>query len=341
MYLNILPLVAFIKTLTFNKLYNGFLLRLSYYFSRLLKRQILWGKPESLSVEPTNLCNLKCPECPSGTNNLNRPRLFLSEPIYKTLIDDNKKHLSYLQLYFQGEPFMHPKLCEFISYAVKRKIFVTTSTNGHFLTTDNCKKIIEAGLQQLIISIDGTTQDVFKKYRVGGSLDQVINGIKNLNQAKTNSRKKLPHIAIQFVVFKHNEHQVKMVKELAKKLRITDVRLKTAQIEDYENGNELMPQNPKYARYSKTESGKYVLKRKAKFKCFRVWNASVVSAEGDVLPCCFDKEAKYKYGNLEEHTLNILWKGSKARTFKARVWENPKQFDICRNCTEGLSRTWF
>lgn len=333
--------IAFLKTSTLRKLINGLMLRTSYYLSILLKKQIIWGKPESLSVEPTNLCNLKCPECPSGNDSLNRPRLFLSESVYKSLIDDGRKYLSYLQLYFQGEPFMHPKISDFIAYAVKRKIFVTTSTNGHFLTPENCKKIVDSGLHQLIISIDGTTQSVFEKYRVGGSLDQVISGIRNLQRAKKESKNKLPHIAIQFVVFKQNEHQIKDIKELARQLNIADLRLKSAQIEDFKNGSDLMPKNEKYNRYSKTSGGNYTLKRKSDFKCFRVWTGSVVSAEGDVLPCCFDKEAKYKYGNLNGSTLLNVWKNPTAKDFKSMVWNNPKQIDICQNCTEGLSKTWF
>lgn len=332
---------TFIKTLTVKKCFNSALLRFSYWLSKIVGKQFVWGNPESLSVEPTNLCNLKCPECPSGTNNLNRPRLFLSLNVFKNIIDECYKNLVYLQLYFQGEPFMHPKMGEFISYACKRNIFTSTATNGHFLTTDNCKTIVNSGLHQIIISIDGTTQDVFEKYRIGGSLDQVLQGIENLQNAKKEYQSRTPHIVIQFVVFKQNEHQINEIKNLAKQLNITDVRLKSGQIENFEWGSELMPTNEKFQRYKKDNSGKFHLKRRQNFKCYRIWSGAVVSANNELLPCCFDKTGEYSYGNIENGSLLAIWKNKEAFDFKNEVWQNYKQFKMCLNCTEGVKKTWF
>lgn len=300
-----------------------------------------WGKVESLSIEPTNLCNLKCPECPSGNNQMTRARLFLNNENFKKIIDETWKHLVYLQLYFQGEPFMHPKVTELIKYATQKNIFTTTSTNGHFLTSSNCEKIIDSRLQQIIVSIDGTTQNTFEKYRVGGSLDKVIQGIENLQAAKTEHNSKLPHIVIQFVVFSTNEHEIPDIKKLAKKLNVDDLRLKSAQIDEYHSGNELMPKNDKYNRYTKQKDGTFELKRKNNFKCFRIWNGAVVSADNELLPCCFDKDAKHNYAQLNQETIMSSWKNNQAIDFRKKIWKNYSQHEICRNCSEGLKKTWF
>ncbi len=332
---------AFVKTLTAKKIYNSLLLRFSYWWSVIIKNQYHWGYMENLSIEPTNLCNLKCPECPSGNNSMTRSRMFLSEENYRKTINQTFRHLVYLQLYFQGEPFMHPKITDYIKYAVNKNIFTSTSTNGHFLSPESCNKIVNSGLHQIIISIDGTTQKTYEKYRVGGSFVKVISGIKNLQKAKLENKKHHPHIVIQFVVFSTNEHQIQEIKRLAKELGISDLRLKSAQIENYKDGNALMPKNPKFNRYKKNKNENYTLQRKRNFKCFRVWNGSVISANGNLLPCCFDKNGSFKYTEQNNTNINQQWKNKSAKLFRKNVWQSENNYNICKNCTEGLRQTWF
>ncbi len=326
----------FLKTISFRKIINGFLLRVSYLFSRISGKYMHWGQPESLSIEPTNLCNLKCPECPSGNNNLTRPRLFLSLEKFKTLIDENYQTLSYLQLFFQGEPFLHPKLFELLSYVTAKKIYTVTSTNGLFLTVGNCEKLINSGLQRIIISVDGTTHETYEKYRVGGNLDTVLSGIENLSAARRTLKSQTPFIILQFVVFKTNEHQIDDIKKLSKKLGIDKLNIKSAQIDNFEKGNPMIPENEKYSRYRKQSDGNYLLNRNPKFKCKRIWNGSVVSADLKLLPCCFDKNGNYTYADLIDESVQSSWKSTTAKLFRKKVWENFNGFKICRNCTEGL-----
>jgi sulfatase maturation enzyme AslB (radical SAM superfamily) len=101
--------IEFIKTITSKKIINAFLLRFSYFISKTLTIYLHWGKIESLSIEPTNLCNLKCPECPSGNNSMTRSRVFLAINHFENTINQVASHLTYLQLFFQGEPFYIPK----------------------------------------------------------------------------------------------------------------------------------------------------------------------------------------------------------------------------------------
>lgn len=332
---------AFLKTLSAKKIVNSFLLRWSYFLSKTTQKYLHYGEVESLSIEPANTCNLRCPECPVGKKTLNRLIKFLSFNKFKKIIDQSYQKLIYLQLYFQGEPFIHKQIYDFISYAVSKNIFISTSTNGHFLDNENCEKIVNSGLQQLIISIDGTTQETFEKYRKGGSLEKVLMGIRNLQKAKTKKQKKLPHIVIQFVVFSTNEHQIEEIKMIAKGLKINDLRLKNAQLENFENGNELMPKNKKYRRYKKNKKGIYELKRKNNFKCFRVWSSAVVSSNMELLPCCFDKSAEYSFGSVKLKTLKQEWKNKLAINFRKNVWKNSSKYPICKNCSEGLKKTWF
>ncbi len=329
---------VFFKTITLKKLFNGLLLRLSYLISKNFGVYIHWGKPESLSIEPTNLCNLKCPECPSGNNGLTRPLLFLDTNNFYSIINEVYNHLSYLQLFFQGEPFLHPKVYDFINFAAKKGIYTSTSTNGHFLTPDNCNKIIKSGLHRIIISVDGTTQEVYEKYRVGGNLNLVTSGITNLINSKKKLKSRTPYVIMQFVVFGTNEHQIPDIKKLAKSLNVDKLQLKTAQIDDFKHGNPLIPKNKKYSRYIQAKNGIYKLNKKNNFKCWRIWNGAVITADDNLLPCCFDKDAGYPYGNLKNSTIQSGWKGKNAQLFRKHVWGKNNDIDICKNCSEGLKK---
>src|SRR6056297_675807 len=143
----------------------------SYHVSRWLKTPVLWGKPMSMSVEPTTACNLGCPECPSGLRQFTRPTGNLKSDFFKRVIDESRNHLSYLTFYFQGEPFINPAFLDMVKYASDRKVYTATSTNAHFLNEAMARKTVESGLDRLIISLDGTTQEVYEQYRVNGQID--------------------------------------------------------------------------------------------------------------------------------------------------------------------------
>lgn len=141
----------------------------SYYYSKYTKKTVQWGVPISISIEPTTSCNLRCPECPSGLRSFTRPTGMLKSDFFRQTIDALHKDLTYLIFYFQGEPYLNPEFLEMVKYAAGKRIYTATSTNAHYLTEENARKTVESGLDRLIISIDGTTQEVYEQYRVGGS----------------------------------------------------------------------------------------------------------------------------------------------------------------------------
>jgi MoaA/NifB/PqqE/SkfB family radical SAM enzyme len=130
----------------------------------------------SLAIEPTTSCNLRCPQCPSGLRSFTRETGIINEDFFKTTIDALYKELFYLTFYFQGEPYLHPDFTKMVAYASAKGIYTATSTNAHFLSNENAKKTVESGLDRLIISIDGATQEAYESYRIGGSLDKVLEG---------------------------------------------------------------------------------------------------------------------------------------------------------------------
>ncbi len=324
-----------LNKLTAKKIYNAWQVLSSYYQSQHLHQNHHRGLPISLAIEPTTSCNLRCPECPSGLRSFTRPTGMLPENLFKQVIDELQSTLLYLTFYFQGEPYLHPKFTELVQYAAQRGIYTSTSTNAHYLTDDNARKTIESGLDRLIISIDGTTQETYKQYRVGGNLEKVIEGTKNILRWKKELKSKTPHTIFQFLVVKPNEHQIPEVYQLAKTLGIDEVKLKTAQIYDFEQGSPLIPTIDRYSRYRKNGNGTYSIKNSLENGCWRMWQSCVITWNGSVVPCCFDKDAHYVLGDLQQQSFKNIWQSAAYQEFRQQLLISRSQIEMCKNCTEG------
>jgi radical SAM protein with 4Fe4S-binding SPASM domain len=325
--------------LTIKKVFNALQTLLSYFFSKWQKKANHWGMPISLSFEPTTSCNLRCPECPSGLRSFTRPIGMLQEELFKKTIDELKDRLIYLTFYFQGEPYLHPKFLEMVKHASKSGIYTSTSTNAHYLKDAIAKQTVESGLDRLIISIDGTTQDTYESYRVGGSLEKVLEGTKNIVKWKKELKSKTPHIIFQFLVVKPNEHQIPEVYKLAKELGVDEVKLKTAQIYDYKNGSPLIPTQLEYSRYQPNGDGTYTIKNELENSCWKMWSSCVITWDGKVVPCCFDKDATHILGNMQEQSFKLLWYSNEYQEFRNLLLKSRSSIEMCQNCTEG-TKVW-
>lgn len=311
----------------------------SFQFSRSSGKPSMNGMPVSISIEPTTSCNLRCPECPSGLRSFTRPTGMLEQPLYRSIIDQLAPTLSYLTFYFQGEPFLNNSFLEMVGYASAKRIYTATSTNAHYLKDDIARRTVESGLDRIIISIDGTTQDTYQSYRVGGSLEKVIEGTENILKWKKQLRSKTPHVIFQFLVVGPNEHQIPEVYALAKKLGVDQVVLKTAQIYDYHNGSSLIPKQEKYARYRNNGDGTFSLKNKLDNNCWKMWHSCVITWDGKVVPCCFDKDAHFVLGDLTKNSFQEIWRSEKYNHFRSTLLRDRSEIEICKNCTEG-TKVW-
>ena len=325
--------------LTLRRAWNATKVLSSYYLSKWTKKPLQWGYPISISFEPTTSCNLRCPECPSGLRAFTRPTGMLKKDFFSQTIDQLSDDLLYLVFYFQGEPYLNPDFLNMVKYASQKKIYTATSTNAHYLNDENAKYTIESGLDRLIISIDGTTQEVYQQYRIGGKLEKVLEGAKNIMKWKKVLKSKTPFVIFQFLVVKPNEHQIEDVKRLAKEIGVDDVWFKTAQVYDYENDpNNLIPGIDKYSRYKKNDKG-YEFKGKLSNHCWRLWHDPVITWDGLVAPCCFDKDAQHKLGDLKQKTFKEIWANGEYKKFRSKILEGRKNIDICANCSEG-TKVW-
>ncbi|MFM8832573.1 MAG: SPASM domain-containing protein [Cytophagales bacterium] len=329
----------FAKKLTPKRIWNASQLVSSYQLSKVSSRLYHAGMPLSISIEPTTSCNLRCPECPSGLRSFTRPTGMLQHDLFRHVIDELHPTLSYLIFYFQGEPYLHPQFLDLVRYSTEKKIYTATSTNAHYLNDKNAEATVRSGLDRLIISIDGTSQETYQSYRVGGNLDKVIEGTKNIIAWKRKLKSQTPHVIFQFLVVKPNEHEIPEVYRIAQQLGVDEVKLKTAQIYDYQNGSPLIPTQPKYSRYKEMSDGTYTIKNAFDNHCWKMWHSCVVTWDGKVVPCCFDKDAHHVLGDLTQQSFTEIWQSEKYEQFRSSLLRSRSEIEMCKNCTEG-TKVW-
>lgn len=248
--------------------------------------------------------------------------------VWERVLREVKDTAHTIQFYFQGEPLLHPDLPQMIREAHEAGLYTIISTNAQALTQERAEALVAAGLNRIIVSMDGLTEASYNAYRVGGSLDKTKAALGYLRDAKRRLKVRTV-IELQCLRLRTNEHEWSDFKRVYKQLGADRLVFKTAQLYDYSTGHPLMPSNERYSRYKKGKDGLYHRKPLRK-GCLRVWSGVVVTTTGEVLPCCYDKSHAYAYGNIMTASLKELFVNDKALAFrKAALSEQPT---ICKEC---------
>lgn len=260
-------------------------------------------------------------------------RLLMPEAIWKKAIAEAAPYAHTVIFHFQGEPLLHPQLHQMIAYAHGLKLYTMLSTNGQLLTEEVVRRITDAGLDRIIVSVDGLTEESYAHYRVGGSLSKTLSGIRYLSDYKR-QRGVGPEIVMQCLYLASNEQDWAAMRSRYKELGADRLEMKTAQFYAYETGHPDMPTDPRYSRYVRQSDGRYRLKKRLSNRCYRLWSGCVVTADGAVLPCCFDKDHRYVLGRITDASLPHIMHSDAADRFRLRVLTERKNIAICTNCTE-------
>ncbi|MBQ8705117.1 MAG: radical SAM protein [Paludibacteraceae bacterium] len=292
--------------------------------------------PTFVSVEPAAVCQLRCPECPVGVSNSSltgKERAGASSPylsleVWRRTLDEIKQWALTVQFYFQGEPLLNSHLPAMVAEAHRAGLYTVLSTNAQALTPEMAEALVRAGLDRIIVSMDGLSKETYNAYRIGGSLEKTKAALRYLREAKERLRAAMV-IELQCLRLRTNEHEWKAFKEQYKSLGADRLVFKTAQLYHYAEGHPLMPSAPRYSRYRKGEDGLYHRKNLHR-GCFRVWSGVVVTTTGEVLPCCYDKSHSYSYGNIMDTPLAELFSNEKARAFRMAAEQEKPQ--ICQEC---------
>lgn len=297
---------------TIKRLWNFLVVRIQHMFG-VIK---VIGYPYYLVVEPTNICNLRCPLCPTGQGLIGREKGKLSFDNFKKIIDEIGKYIYFLRLENWGEPLLNEEISDMIKYAKARKISTSFNTNLTFLDEQNAKRLILSGLDHIKISLDGASSDSYARYRVGGDFNKIINNIRILVEEKAKLQAENPFIEIQFIMMKHNEHEIGKIKELCSELGADglfieglrlDMRLELLNpvYSGMVNLEDWLPEKGHFSLYD------YALKKRKNKTCNYLWTTTVINWDGSVVPCCSIFEQKYDFGNIFEENFLKIWNGSK------------------------------
>jgi radical SAM protein with 4Fe4S-binding SPASM domain len=301
-----------------------------------LRRPVVWGRPFMLMVEPTNFCNLKCPLCPSGNGQMSRERGRMGLEDFKGLVDQVHEQVFLMMLWNQGEPYLNRCFNEMVRYARQHRICTLTSTNGHFIRSrEEALSIVESGLDEIIVSLDGVDQQTYEKYRVGGKIERVFTGARLLVEAKEELGSRTPLVNLQFIVMKHNEGDLQRAEQIALQLGVDKFLVKTAQVYTLQEAQAFLPEQDQYRRYERT-AGELVVKGQPARGCKVLWYASMVNWNGRVAPCCFDKDVDFEMGRaFDGRSFAEIWQGRAYMDFRRQVLKDRQRVEMCRNCSEG------
>ncbi len=334
--LNELLLGNLAKSLTPRRVLNILKTNAAFAASAVSGRPLVWGIPPVMTIEPTNICNLRCPLCTTGAGEMERSNGKMSLETFRELMRHFGEDIFFLLIYHQGEPYINPHFLEFVEIAKRKNIYVTTSTNGHYFTEENIRRTVESGLDSMIVSLDGVGQDSYERYRVGGKMEKVIEGTRALLAEKKRRKSRTPNVALQFLVMKHNEHELPQVKKLAESMGVDRLLIKNIEVRSLQEADEWLPQNEAFRRYDLHDDD-FIVKGADKKYCSRPWLSTLVNWDGTFVPCCFDKNGKYPMGNI--HQISVpegVWHSGAYKDFRARLLADRKQIDICRNCNQGF-----
>ena len=299
--------------------------------------------PTFVSVEPANFCQLRCPEFPVGMRDRkavsDQRNGRMSMEVFQGILDQVQATAHTMQFYFQGEPLLNPLLPEMIARAYQAGLYTIVSTNAQALTPDLALALVRSGLNRIIVSIDGFSDESYAAYRVGGSLEKALGGLSYLNDARQQHRSSI-RIELQVLRLRTNEKEWHWIRQNYRKLGATHLTFKTAQLYDYQHGNALMPTDLRYSRYKQNKDGTYYLHRSWLHRhwintpCYRLWSGCVITTKGEVLPCCYDKTGQYTFGRLSEASLSALWHNDKATAFRRCVLHNRHKLPMCNECNQ-------
>jgi MoaA/NifB/PqqE/SkfB family radical SAM enzyme len=322
-------LQAFLWNNSWKKFTN--LLRVHWDISR--GRTNVASRPYIFILEVTNVCNLKCPFCLTGKGiSGGREVRHMGYEEAREIIDAVADYIYLLQLYTWGEPLLNKDLIKIIEYSKSRNISVMLSTNATAMTPAYNARLIASGLDYITVAVDGGSEESYVQYRVGGSYEKVLANIRDLLEQRDRANTRRPFVEWQFIVFRHNEHEVASTEAMAYKLGIDKFTPLPAYVED----EAWLPQNKKYRKTS--------LYNPERLKnCQRPWSHLNVRADGGVAPCCYEFFKKDDFGTLGTERFGDIWNNALFQESRKLIHQfgvsKGKQMDdsnlICHGCLKS------
>jgi MoaA/NifB/PqqE/SkfB family radical SAM enzyme len=310
---------------------------------RVQRRTRLRGKPYYYFVDPCNVCNLRCPLCPTGNGQLDRSKGMLKLADYQVILDRIAPYAVEVSLHNWGEPLLNKEIFEIIKRTSARGIATNMSSNLSLEKDNLAERLIESGLEYLIVSLDGVSQEVYERYRVRGEVELVFHNLRSILEAKRRMGSRTPVVEWQYLVFKHNEHEMEQAQALAERLGVDRFRFRAPgfPLADYklaarprqlEAESTWMPTNP---AYWELHPG---LLRKSGYlwdePCYYLYRSMTINPGGGIAACCIAYKERQDFGNLVRDDLETIWNNQQYQASRALYGKNPagRAGTVCDSC---------
>ncbi|MHC4359914.1 MAG: radical SAM protein [Planctomycetota bacterium] len=294
------------------------------------------GYPYYLVIETGNVCNLKCPLCPTGLGKAGRKRGFIRFEDFKTIIDKLYPYLYEVSMYNWGEPFLNPDIFKMIRYVAEKNIGSNLSSNLNITDLDP-EILVATGLEFLSLSLDGTTQEVYSKYRVGGEIALVLENLEKIVMKKKQLKSRKPFIEWQFIVMKHNYHQIENARKMAKEIGVDTIRFIPVGLPfGTENKEQLAREWFPYLPdgYGEKYIKERFLQKPIKGGCFYLYRSLTANPDGSVAPCCMCWQQEDDFGNILENDFSEVWNNALFQNARALFSKKQKNGTktACADC---------
>jgi MoaA/NifB/PqqE/SkfB family radical SAM enzyme len=331
------------------KLYErGLWRKLANYWLACLQARLglAWApaRPFWLTVDPTNFCQLQCPFCPTGSRRDVRAKAVMDPELFARLMRELGPYLLHADFMNWGEPLLNPRIFSMVALARSYGAETAISTNLNHLAPGMAEDIVACGLDRLVVSIDGASQETYAKYRVNGDFGKVMENLKAVLAARRAAGAAHPRVIWQFLVFRHNEHEIEKARALAKELGVDEIGF-TAPCLPFRPGikDEWMSTKKEYCLYSpedfpdsppwewaaakdgegkpKDVEVKVYSGGEKRAPCNWPWTGVTVNADGSVSPCCSVEERQYDFGTLAGSSFGRVWNSALYRRARRHVRE--------------------
>ena len=301
-------------------------LRQSGHAARLasLSREFQLLQPRVFMIETSLACDLRCPECAIGGKLIDRRPGFMDLRRFRRIVDKVRPFAEYIYLHIWGEPMLNPEIIPMIRYA-SAHARTNISTNGMSMTEALAEAVITSGVSDLLVSIDGVSQESYGAYRVGGEVEKAFAALEMLQRANVRHGSKVA-IMPQFIVFRHNQHEREPFRERCRALGL-EPTFKAPYLRSdsrFEPGDDPAYQRPRYPDLE--------MLRQAMSGCPDPREVCTILNDGSVVACCYDHNGQTSFGSIFDHDLLELWNSHRFRQFRWDIVSGNAPSFCVENC---------
>ncbi len=309
---------------------------------RKLRRIEVGSRPYLLILDPCNYCNLRCPLCPTGLKDLGREQSMMSFEHFRHYFDPHIPYLFEVYMHNWGESLINKEVYRMIAYAQEHNVGTNLSSNLVILDSEDIDNLLDCGLEYLVVSLDGTTPESYEQYRIRGDYDRVMENLRELIRRRNLRQQKTPVIEWQYIVMKHNEHEIPEAERLAREIGVDKLRfIPVGMPYEIKNRKEVadrwFPTGVSGRVESSHEEQQFGQADKPG-PCFYLYRSMVINPDGGVSPCCVVYQQNRDFAQLSvDRPIDVqaIWNNAhyrSARSLYSHKKPESHQATVCDGC---------